>query len=144
MRAHLIGQLTPDSSPSTLQFCGPVSCGFPSPAVDYQEPDLSLDKLVGIGPTSSIFLFRAFGDSMIGAGIHDGDVIAVDKAQQAQPGKVVLAVVGPEFLVKRLQYDTDGRALLCADNPRYPPLRLGEGEQLEVWGVCRWSLHELD
>lgn len=69
MRVHLIGQLTPDSSPATLQFCGPVSCGFPSPAADYQEPDLSLDKLVGIGPTSSIFLFRAFGDSMIGAGI---------------------------------------------------------------------------
>ena len=143
MRAHLITQLVPGTTPTAIQFGGPVSCGFPSPAADYQEPDLSLDKLVGISPTSSIFLFRACGDSMVGAGIYDGDVLAVDKAKQAQPGNVVLAVVGPEFLVKRLQYDAEGRAVLLAENPLYPPLRLGEDELLEVWGVCRWSLHEL-
>lgn len=113
-------------------------------AADYQEPDLSLDQLVGITPTSSIFLFRAWGDSMVGAGIHDGDVLVVDKAKQAQPGNVVLAVVGSEFLVKRLQVDRAGRAVLLAENDRNAPIALGEDELLEVWGVVRRVLHGLD
>lgn len=143
MRADLIGQFASDQS-IPLPFGGQASCGFPSPAADYQEPDLSLDQLVGITPTSSIFLFRAWGNSMMGAGIHDGDVLVVDKAKQAQPGNVVLAVVGAEFLVKRLQVDGQGRAMLVAEHEGYAPIVLVEDEILEVWGVCRWVLHGLD
>ncbi len=102
-----------------------------------------MDQLVGITPTSSIYLFHACGHSMIGAGIHDGDILVVDKAKAPQPGDVVLAIVGAEFLVKRLQYDREGRAMLVAENDQYPPLVLGDGEELEVWGVCVWVLHAL-
>lgn len=123
---------------------GQVSCGFPSPAADYQQPDLSLDQLVGISPTSSIFLFRACGDSMIQAGIHDGDILVVEKSKQARSGKIVLAIVGSEFLVKRLRKEDDGTIFLQAENPAYPPIRLGEDETLEIWGVCRSVLHNLD
>lgn len=143
MRAQFLGQQPIDHTPQTAPFGGQASCGFPSPAADYQVPDLSIDQLVGIGPTSSIFLFRAWGDSMTGAGIHDGDVLVVDKAKQPQPGNVVLAVVGPEFLVKRLQVDEQGRPILVAENTRYQPIVLGDDEPLEVWGVCSWVLHGL-
>ncbi|SIQ99367.1 LexA family transcriptional regulator [Aquipseudomonas alcaligenes] len=142
MHAYLLGQHNAGAA-HPVPFGGQASCGFPSPAADYQEPDLSLDQLVGISPTSSIFLFRAWGDSMVGAGIHDGDVLVVDKAKQAQPGDVVLAVIGAEFLVKRLQVDEQGRGLLLAEHEGYPPVVLGEDEVLEVWGVCRWVLHFL-
>lgn len=122
---------------------GQASCGFPSPAADYQEPDLSLDALVGIRPSSSLFLLRAWGESMREAGIHNGDILVVDKARQAQPGDVVVAVLGAEFVVKRLAVDGEGRPLLVAENPDYAPIRLCEDEPLEVWGVCRWVLHSL-
>ena len=143
MRAQFLGQQPIDHISHPAPFGGQASCGFPSPAADYQVPDLSIDQLVGIGPTSSIFLFRAWGDSMTGAGIHDGDVLVVDKAKQPQPGNVVLAVVGPEFLVKRLQVDEQGRPILVAENARYQPIVLGDDEPLEVWGVCSWVLHRL-
>jgi len=131
------------SSSSTLTHLGPVSCGFPSPAADYQSPDLSLDQLVGLSPTASLFLFRAQGDSMKGVGIFDGDVLIVDKARTPRKGDIVLAVVGPEFLVKRLGQSEQGSAQLIAENPAYPVLELGADEPLEIWGVCVWVLHGL-
>jgi len=132
MRAQFLGQQPIDHTPHPAPFGGQASCGFPSPAADYQVPELSIDQLVGIGPTSSIFLFRAWGDSMTGAGIYDGDVLVVDKSKQHKIGNVVLAVVGPEFLVKRLQEDEQGRAVLVAENEQYQPIMLGEDEPLGV------------
>ncbi|CAB5556459.1 LexA family protein [Stutzerimonas stutzeri] len=141
MSAFLLGRFTPESIP--LPLGGQVSCGFPSPAADYQNPDLSLDQLVGITPTSSIFLFLASGDSMIGAGIHDSDILVVEKGREAKSGDVVLAIIGAEFLVKRLEREADGSVRLVAENDRYPPVVLGDAEVLEVWGVCAWVLHRL-
>lgn len=143
MIAIPLGRLTPAKNPIQIPFGGQLSCGFPSPAADYQQPDLSLDQLVGIGLTSSMFLFRAMGDSMINAGIHNNDVLVVDKAKTATPGSVVAAVIGSEFLVKRLEVDVMGAPILVADNPGYPDIRLGDGETLEIWGVCLWVLHSL-
>lgn len=80
---------------------------------------------------------------MINAGIHDNDILVIDKAKIPTPGKVVVAVVGAEFLVKRLGMDSSGAPKLVADNPRYPDIRLGDGETLEIWGVCVWVLHSL-
>jgi len=141
MAAHFIATLS--TAHASAPFGGQVSCGFPSPAADYQQPDLSLDQLAGITPTSSIFLFRACGNSMVGAGIHDGDILVVDKAKAPQPGNVVLAILGAEFLVKRLQFTREGKAMLLAENDDYPPIVLGDDEVLEVWGVCVWVLHAL-
>lgn len=143
MQTELIGELSPTFFKTRLPFGGQASCGFPSPAQDYASPDLSLDELVGITPTSSLFLFRAWGDSMIRAGIYNDDVLVVDKAREAKVGQIILAVVGPEFLVKRLVEDEQGRKSLVAENPRYPPIILGEDETIEVWGVCVWNLHNL-
>lgn len=143
MNATLHATLRPSHPPQPLQLCGQGSCGFPSPAADYQAPDLSLDELVGIRPSSSIFLMRAWGDSMRDVGIFDGDVLVVDKAKEAQPGDVVVAVVGADFVVKTLIRDAQGVCMLAPANPAYRPLQLGDGEVLEIWGVCCWVLHGL-
>lgn len=142
MKASYLCPLS-SSNPASLAILGSVSCGFPSPAADYQESELSLDDLVGIRPTSSIFLFRANGDSMIDAGIHDGDVLVVDKAKGSASGDVVIACLNSEFLVKRLIIEDGNRVLLMPENPKYKPITIGEDETLSVWGVCLWVLHKL-
>lgn len=143
IQSSLLARLIPSARPILIPAAGQVSCGFPSPAADYALPDLSLDQLVGIRPASSIFLLRAWGDSMVEAGIHDGDVLVVDKARQARLGDVVVAVLSGEFVVKRLQVGAEGRPCLMAENPRYAPILLAEDEPLQVWGVCLWVLHGL-
>lgn len=142
VKAHFLSAAGSNSC-IPLGFLGRISCGFPSPAADYHEPDLSLDDLVGISPTSSIFLFRASGDSMIDAGIHDDDILIVDKAKTAVDGDIVIACLENEFLVKRLMHDEESRPVLMPENKRYKPIIMGEGETLLVWGVCKWVLHKL-
>lgn len=126
-----------------LQDAGQVSCGFPSPAADHALAELSLDELVGLSPTSSLFLMTAWGDSMQGCGIYDGDVLVVDKAREAKPNDIVVAVVGSEFVAKRLGQLDDGKRALISANPRYAPLIIDEDEGITVWGVCVWNLHRL-
>lgn len=143
MSVHLIGPLLPNPGARPLAVGGQASCGFPSPAADYHRPDLSLDELVGVTPTGSIFMMRAWGSSMVGCGIHDDDVLVVDKARSARIGDIVVAVVGAEFLVKRLATDGDGRPVLLAENSAYPSVTFGDSEELEIWGVVVWVLHNL-
>lgn len=143
MPIQLIGPLNPSQTPIRLPVCGQASCGFPSPAADYSVPDLSLDDLVGITATSSIFLMRAWGDSMRGCGIYDADVLVVDKGKTARPGDIIVAVIGAEFVVKRFSVDADGQPQLLAENPDYPPIKFGDAETFEVWAVCVWVLHNL-
>jgi DNA polymerase V len=143
MPIQLIGPLSPSTTPIRLPVCGQASCGFPSPAADYSVPDLSLDDLVGITATSSIFLMRAWGDSMRGCGIYDADVLVVDKGKTARPGDIIVAVIGAEFVVKRLVLDAHGQPQLLAENPDYSPIKFGDAETFEVWAVCVWVLHNL-
>ena len=71
---------------------------------------------------------------MQGAEIFDGDILVVDKSIKATHGHVVVAFVNGERLVKRL-YCSGGRVALIADNPRYLPLEVREGMEMQVWGV---------
>jgi DNA polymerase V len=79
---------------------------------------------------------------MLGAGIHDGDVLVVDRAVDPAPGKVVVAAVGGEFTVKRLAARA-GRVLLLPENPDYPELDVTEREDFELFGVVRHVIHSL-
>lgn len=127
--------------PHLLRSYGPASCGFPSPAQEFEEPPLSLDDLCGIG-RPSLFLLIASGDSMTGLGIYDGDILIVDKAKEATLGNVVVARIGSEFLVKTFTKVDDKPALKSA-NPAYKTIILGEDEDAETWGVVLWNLHRL-
>ena len=77
-----------------------ISAGFPSPAQDYEEPRLHLNDLLIKRPETT-FIAKASGDSMIGAGINDGDILVVDRALTNYKDKIVIACVYGEFTVKR-------------------------------------------
>ena len=113
-------------------YSDPVKAGFPSPAQDYVERTLDLNELCIRHPNATFFV-RVEGDSMIEAGIYDGDVLVVDRSIDAEHGDVVVAAVGSEFTVKQLY--TQPRLQLLARNPAYPPITLREGDELNIFGV---------
>ena len=117
-----------------------VPAGFPSPADDYVEGRLDLHELTGAGSPSCYFL-RVSGESMVGAGIHDGDILVVDRAVEPVNGAVVVASVDGELTVKRFMRRGRRTALLAA-NPTYPAIELTEGQELLVWGVVTHSLRD--
>lgn len=118
-----------------------IAAGFPSPADDYVEKRLDLNEHLVQRPEATFFV-RVAGDSMIGAGIHDGDILVVDRSVRARSGHVVVAALNGEFTVKRLR-EKDGTLLLAPENPDYPPLAVSPETDFEVWGVVRHVIHEV-
>ena len=110
-----------------------ISAGFPSPAADYAEDGLDLnDYLVRNKPAS--FMFTVKGDSMMNAGIVEGDKVIVDRSVNAKNKDIVVAVVNGEYTIKRL-YKTASKVELRPENPAYAPILFKEGSELEIWGV---------
>ncbi|MBD2722589.1 LexA family protein [Hymenobacter armeniacus] len=127
---------------STLPFISArLSCGFPSPAADYESELVDLNRLMLRHPDAS-FLAHAQGDSMTGAGIHDGDVLAVDKSLLPVHGDIVVAWVEGECVVKRLEKRADSVALV-AENAAYAPVVVRNAEDLWILGVVVTVLHPL-
>lgn len=112
---------------------GRVAAGFPSPAGDYEEQEIDLVGYLVRRPAAT-FVMQVTGNSMQGAGIMDGDYILVDKSITAQPGHIVVAVVGGDMTLKRLTRRC-GQYCLVAANPDYPDLPLCEDNPPEIWGV---------
>ena len=130
------------SGSSIPLFSHKVSAGFPSPADDYVEDVLDLNKLL-IQNKAATFFLRVKGDSMVNAGIHDGDIIVVDRSLEAVDRSVVVAVVDNELTIKRLVW-RNGVAELHAENPRYQPIRFREGQEMTIWGVVSSSVHSVE
>jgi DNA polymerase V len=114
-------------------FLVPVSAGFPSPADDYLEGKLDLNEHL-IRHEAATFFVKVKGDSMIGAGIHSGDLLIVDRALEPIDHSVVIAVVNGELTVKRIA-KRSGKLLLVPDNGNYEPLHITACTDFEVWGV---------
>ena len=110
-----------------------VPAGFPSPADDYIEGRLSLDQHL-IQHKDATFFVRAKGDSMVGAGIFDGDLLVVDRSLNPSSGDIVIAVLDAELTVKRL-IRRDGLVILQPENPDFNQIVLKDGQELQVWGV---------
>ncbi|MCK6669122.1 translesion error-prone DNA polymerase V autoproteolytic subunit [Enterobacter asburiae] len=109
-----------------------VQCGFPSPAADYVEQRIDLNELLVSHPSSTYFV-KAAGDSMIEAGISDGDLLVVDSSRTAEHGDIVIAAVEGEFTVKRLQMRPTVQ--LIPMNSAYSPIVVGSEDTLDVFGV---------
>ena len=118
-----------------------VEAGFPSPADDYMEEALDLNEHVIKHPSATYFV-KASGDSMIGAGIFNGDLLIVDRSLEASSGKVVIAEVDGQLTVKRLLKLNDSFSLQ-SENSSYPPIELQEGNEVVVWGVVTHVIHDL-
>lgn len=113
-------------------------CGFPSPADDYLDRPLDFNELIIENPAAT-FAVRVTGDSMIMAGIYAGDIAVVNRARNAVPGCIVLALVDGEFTIKRYQLYKSA-VILHPENPIYPDIVIGEGQEFEVWGVVTRSI----
>ena len=118
-----------------------VPAGFPSPADDYVQDRVDLNEHLILHRDAS-FILRVSGWSMVGAGIHDGDELIVDRAIEPVDGHVVVAVINGELTVKRLR--KSGKTVrLAAENPEYPDIEFDEGEELVIWGVVTRVLHKV-
>ncbi|MDA8481266.1 translesion error-prone DNA polymerase V autoproteolytic subunit [Citrobacter sp. Awk 4] len=109
-----------------------VQCGFPSPAADYVEQRIDLNELLVQHPSATYFV-KASGDSMIDAGIGEGDLLVVDSSRKAEHGDIVIAAVDGEFTVKRLQLRPTVQ--LNPENRAWSPIIIGSEEILDVFGV---------
>jgi len=116
-----------------------VPAGFPSPAADYVEGPLDLNRYLIHHPAATFFV-RVIGDSMTGVGIYPNDLLIVDRAIDPISGSIVIAVVNGELTVKRLHYSGERIALL-PENPAYPPIEITPAMTLEIWGVVTQSIH---
>jgi len=118
-----------------------VPAGFPSPAEDYLDRGLDLNELIVKHPAATFFV-RVEGESMIGAGIHPGDTLVVDRAEQPTHGRIVVAAIDGDFTVKRIS-KIDGKLLLVSENPDLPPLHIAPEAGFEVWGVVTYVIHRI-
>lgn len=119
-------------------FSHKVAAGFPSPADDYIEGQLSLDEHL-IQNKDTTFFVRAKGNSMTGAHIEDGDILIVDKSLKPQFGDIVVAVVDGEFTVKYLA-QRGGAVVLKPANAKFKEIEFKDGQELEIWGVVTSSV----
>lgn len=122
-------------------FLGRLPAGFPSPADDYIEGKLDLNRHLIKHPAATFFV-RVSGDSMIEAGIHTGDLLVVDRSLEAVDGNVIVAALDGELTVKRLHKRGKTVRLLPA-NKNYQPIDITEQQSFEIWGVVTNVIHAL-
>jgi DNA polymerase V len=120
-------------------FLARIAAGYPSPADDYIEERIDLNKKLIKHPEAT-YLVRVIGDSMVNARIDEGDFLIVDKALEAGNGDIVLAVFNGEFTVKRLVRKAN-RLFLVAANPQYPPCEITPEMDFEIWGKVTYIFH---
>ena len=132
------------------QVAGSVVAGFPSPAEQYLEPPLDLNELLVKRPAATFFV-RVEGDSMIGAGIRDKDLLVVDRSLTPANGDIIIASVDGEFTVKTyrtgMKTGNDGRkhrfVALEPANPNYPTITITPGHALLTFGKVTAVIHRL-
>jgi DNA polymerase V len=122
-------------------FLVPVEAGFPSPAEDYIEGKLDLNKHLIKHPAATFFV-KVTGDSMIDAGIHPGDILIVDRSLEPVDKKVIIAIVNGDLTVKRIRIQNDA-VWLVPENDNYRTFRIDEGIEFEIWGVVTSVIHPL-
>ena len=117
-----------------------ISAGFPSPADDFTELSISLDKHLIQNPAAT-FMAYANGNSMLHAGIHHGDILIIDRSLHARDGDIIIAVLHGEFTVKQLSI-INGTLFLIPKNPQYSSLKISAEMDFEVWGVVTYSIRK--
>ena len=133
---------TPELSKLDLPvFTARITAGFPSPAADYEEGKLDLNHYLIKNPPAT-FIVRVAGDSMTGAGIHEGDLLIVDRSIEPAHNKVVIAIVDGQLTVKRLKIKR-GKFSLEPENDNYPIQNITKGMEFEVWGIVTNVIHPL-
>jgi len=110
-----------------------ISAGFPSPAADFIDVDIDLSRELVKNP-SSTFLGRVRGNSMIDAGISDGDILVIDKSLPVKDGKIAVCFLDGEFTVKRIRIEPNG-CWLVPENPKFRPIHVTKDNEFVIWGI---------
>ena len=118
-----------------------VAAGFPSPAMGDLRGTLDLNSLCIRHPAATYYI-RARGESMIGAGIDDGDILVVDRAITAANGDIIIAALDGEFTVKRLELNGSTVRLL-PENPAFAPIPITAESNAEFFGVVTWVVKQV-
>ena len=113
--------------------------GFGAAADDYMERGIDLNEQLILNKPATFF-FRMNGDAMSGAGIQSGDVLIVDRSIKAVNGKIIVAAVNGDLVVRRFQ-QTFNHLTLAADNPKYASMELSEFSEFRAWGVVTCVIH---
>jgi DNA polymerase V len=150
---RLVQGLNPDTSIlaaslSPLKLLRPIYSGtvqagqsrFPSPAQDYEQKFLDLNERYINNPPATFF-FEVKGNSMEGAGIFEGDTVIVDRALKPKSSSIVIAAVDGEWMVKRL-YKRGDSVKLLSEHPDHPPIAFSEGQELTIFGVVTYVIHQ--
>lgn len=110
-----------------------ISAGFPSPALDFIDLSIDLNRHLVKHP-SSTFYGRVKGDSMKDAGIHDGDLLVIDKSLEPVNDKIAVCYIDGEFTLKRILIEAKCCWLMPA-NEKYKPIRVSEENDFMIWGI---------
>ena len=134
-----------------------VHAGFPSPAQDYMNNFIDLNKELVRHPAAT-FYARVVGDSMVDAGVDEGDVLVVDKALEPQEGDMAVCFIDGEFALKFISFKEPSGAVrgnkpgvsydilehrkmwLLPANEKYPPIEVTESNDFTVWGVVTYII----
>ena len=119
-----------------------VGAGFPSPATDYVEDDINLNTHL-IKNAPSTFLIRVQGKSMSLIGIHDGDLLVVDRSLNPKNFSTVIANVSEELVIKTFVREKNQSFLTSGSNKIEDKINLTENPEIFVWGVVTYTIHAL-
>lgn len=136
----ILGALSESSIEIPLASTG-VSAGFPSPAEDYLDGMLDLNKHLIKHPASTFFA-RVDGESMKNASINDGDLLVIDKSIEPYDGCIAVCYIDGDFTLKRVDL-TDGKIVLMPENEAYKPIEVKPDDEFAVWGVVRYVIKKV-
>ncbi len=118
-----------------------IHTGFPSPATDYMTQAIDLNKELVRHPAAT-FYGRVVGDSMVDAGVGEGDILVIDRALDPRDGDMAVCFVDGEFTLKHLRFHEDGLTLVPA-NESYPEIEIKEGSDFKMWGVVTYVIKKI-
>jgi len=118
-----------------------ISAGFPSPADDYIEGKLDLNRQLIKNPSSTFFA-RVRGTSMTDVGINDGDILIIDKSLEAKHNSVLVCFIDGEFTVKKVQ-KIKGELFLIPQSKDFAPIKVSRESDFRLWGVVTYCIHKL-
>lgn len=118
-----------------------IKAGFPSPAQDYLEQAIDLNKELIRHPAST-FYGRVVGDSMRDEGIEEGDILVIDKSLELLDDDLAVCFIDGEFTVKRVRLEPDA-AWLVPSNSNYPPIKVTKDNEFMVWGIVTYTIKRI-
>ena len=118
-----------------------ISAGFPSPADDFKEQRISLDRTL-IKNKEATFFAKVNGQSMIGAGLDDKDLLIIDRSLEPENGKIAVCFLDGEVTVKRLKVTQEG-VWLQPENSNYTPIKIAEDNEFVIWGIVTHVIKKL-